>query len=626
MCGITGVFDFQSRGVDEQVVISMARSLNHRGPDDESFFFDKNCGLGFKRLSIIDIKHGQQPFRSSDGSVILICNGEIFNYKELRNELTLKGYEFKSDCDVEVILHAYLEYGTRFIKRLNGQFAFVIYDSRNRSLLLARDHFGICPLFYASIGDCLIFGSEIKALLKFPALKREVDLNGLDQILTLPGLVSPATMFKNVKSVKPGHLIIAKNHEFVQQEYWDVNYPDAVQGQVTTKPEEYYIEKLEDLLLKSVSYRLNADVPIGYYLSGGLDSSLIAGLIKKIKPQNQFDSFSISFPDADEKQIDESFYQRLMSGHVGSNHHEVEFRSSDIYDNLKKAVFCAESPLKETYNTCSLALSANVNREKIKVILSGEGADELFGGYVGYKLDALKSPGLPGDNLEELMEEQYRLRMWGDPNFFYEKNYYDFAQQKRSLYSEAVNYIMPEFDCTFNLSIDKDKLKGRSDFDKRSYLDLKVRLADHLMADHCDRTSYANSIEGRYPFLDINIMDFLAEMPLSVKLKGLNEKYILKVLAKKYVPEQICRREKFSFVAPGSPSILADNIEWVNDLLSYDMIKRQGYFNPDTIEKLKKIYTRKDFKLNLPFDTDLLITVLTFNIFLTLFDMPDFSG
>jgi asparagine synthase (glutamine-hydrolysing) len=622
MCGIVGIYDLESKyRIDKEVLVSMANTIAHRGPDEASYFIDRNLGFGFRRLSIIDLENGHQPFFNKDKSISLICNGEIYNYKELRNDLIKKGYTFKTSCDVEVILFLYIEFGVDFLNKLNGQFAFAIYDANKDLLFLVRDHFGICPLFYSIVDSVIVFGSEIKAILKHPLIRKEVCLTGLDQVFSFPGLVSPYTMFKGINSLKPGYCLIAEKGEVRTHEYWDLIYPEP--NTINPKPESFYIEQLEELLIQSVKYRLNADVPVGFYLSGGLDSSLVGALMHKINPHNRYESFSICFPELVNDEINERKYQQLVAKHINSIHNEIPFNWQNIEKGLKQAIFYSESPLKETYNTCSLALSESVNKKNIKVILSGEGADEFLAGYVGYRFDTQRSPGGFQKDISDYLEDEVRMKLWGDPDFFYEKNQYEFKEVKESLYSDRVNSNYQNFDCIERLGIDKTKLKGRSYFQKRSYLDLKLRLSDHLISDHCDRVCYANSIEGRYPFLDINLVNFVKTIPDKFKLNGLVEKYILKEVGKKYLPASICTRQKFGFVAPGSPQLLQNNILWVNDLLSYDRIKRQGYFNPDTVERLKNLYKRENFKLNIPYESDLLIVVLTFNILLQVFDMPN---
>lgn len=622
MCGIVGIFERKGNSIHKAILTAMADTLQHRGPDDSGTYINENVGLGFKRLSIIDLDGGNQPILNEDRSIVVVCNGEIYNYKELRKELLEKGHQFKTNCDVEVLVHLYEEEETAFLNKLNGQFAFAIYDSNKKKLFLGRDQVGIAPLFYSYQNSLFLFASEVKAILEHTAIKRKVNVRGLDQVLTFPGNVSPTTMFEGIFSVKPGHFITVTEEKMEDHLYWDLHYPTK-ENEISDYNEEYYIETLSDLLVQAVKYRLHADVPVGFYLSGGLDSSLIGAIINNLYPNTRRNSFSITFNDS---QIDERGFQRLMANHTRSIHHESCFDALDIADNLMKAVYHAEAPLKETYNTCSLKLSESVKRNNIKVVLTGEGADELFAGYVGYRFDMKRSAGANDfTDINEALEREIREKLWGDKDFIYEKNYVDFKDTKQALYSDGMNGRYNTFDSVCEGLIDKTKLAGRNKLHKRSYLDFKLRLSDHLVADHGDRVSYAHSIEARYPFLDINLIEFATKIPAALKLKNMQEKYILKKCASRYLPSQVIEREKFSFVAPGSPYLVKKNIEWVNDILSYDTIKRQGYFNPDTVERLKKIYKADGFSINQTFESDLLIVILTFGIFLQAFNMPDYN-
>lgn len=622
MCGITGIYDMNGQQVERGILKTMTETLVHRGPDDEGYYIVGEVGLGFRRLSIVDLAHGNQPHFNEDRSLVSVCNGEIYNYPELRKELTAKGHVFATNCDVEVLVHLYEEYGTDFLKRLNGQFAFAVYDSKKKSLFLARDHVGIAPLFYTVANGAFIFGSEIKAILEHPSVRREVELTGLDQIFTFPGLVSPYTMFKNIHSLRPGHYLMVGERRVEELEYWDLVYPFEGEGE-GLKPESYYSEALDELLLRAVRKRLQADVPVGFYLSGGLDSSLIASMINSLRPEEKGHSFSIGFLQAD---IDERKYQRLMAERINSVHHEIIFDWPDIGARLKDAIYHAESPLKESYDTCSLALSEMVRKNGMKVVLTGEGSDELFGGYVGYRFDMLRQDQYEdAGDVEALFEQQMREKFWGDCRFLYERNFYEFRETKEALYSDVIRGKMKEFASEEKALINISRISGRHAVHKRSYADFKLRLSDHLLADHGDRVSLANSVEARYPFLDIEVIEFARTVPVSMLLKDGVEKSIVKKVAERYLPAQVISREKFGFVAPGSPFLLGLNSEWVNDLLSYDKVKREGYFNPDTIERLKGIYSDKEFSLNQTFDNDLLMIVLTFEIFLELFHMPGYA-
>jgi len=622
MCGIVGYIDMRrERPAEQPVVMNMADKVAHRGPDSHGYFVDGSAALGFRRLSIIDLSGGDQPIKNEDGSVVLICNGEIYNYRELRRELQAKGHTFRTNTDVEVLVHLYEEEGVRFVNRLNGQFAFAIYDRKQQTLFLARDHFGINPLYYTVVDDVFIFASEIKAILEHPLVPREVDLTGLDQVLSFPGLVSPRTMFKDVFSLKPGHHITIKNGSLSIAEYWDLDYPhkDAAE---TERTEEYYVEGLSDLFAQSVRYRLQSDVPVGFYLSGGLDSSLIASMIKNVSSGVPRHSFSITFTD---KEICEAKYQRLMAREVSALHHEMIFDWSEIASRLPAMVYHAECPVKESYNTCSMALSEAARRTGIPVILTGEGADELFAGYVGYRFDQSGVRNGQNYGVETILEEEIREKLWGDPNLIYETDQFAFREVKQALYSDAVQEQFEDFEClNFDL-VNHDRLRNRHFIHQRSYLDFKLRLSDHLIADHGDRMALANSVEARYPFLDIDLVEFATKIPARLKLNELSEKYILKRVAQKLIPPEVINREKFGFHAPGSPYLLRQGIEWVHDLFSEATIKRQGYFNPQSIAQLKSQYMQDGFRLNLPFENDLLMIVLTFNILLERFNLPNLN-
>lgn len=622
MCGITGIYNLRTkRPIEEKVLTSMSEAIIHRGPDDSSTIIDGDLGLGFRRLSIIDLKHGNQPFYSDDGSVVVICNGEIYNHKELRVDLKAKGFQLKTTCDIEVLPHLYQLYGIDFVKKLNGQFAICLYDKTKKELYLVRDHFGICPLFYTVADETLVFGSEIKAILKHDKVERKVNLTALDQLFTFPGIVSPSTFFENIHSLKAGHFLKVKEGNLSLHEYWDLEYPPETEA-YEIRSEKYYVDRLEELFFNSVNYRMAADVPVGFYLSGGVDSSLVGAVMKKINPGIGNTSFSICYPSKADELHDESKYQRLMAKYLNSKHHEITFNWSDVAGRLKDAIYYSEGALKESYNTCSLALSEMVRRNNIKVVLSGEGSDELFGGYVGYRFDVQRKKRVENPDLEEMLEAQTRQRLWGDADFFYETNHNAFRETTKAVYSDNVNSRYGQFDCLKNLEIDKSKLEGRHPFHKRSYLDFKLRLSDHLVSDHADRVNYANSIEGRYPFLDVNLIEFIKTISPDIKLKNLVEKYILKEVAKRHLPDEINTRQKFSWVAPSSAQLLKNNVEWIKDMLSPEYIRRMGYFNPETIERLKKIYQKDNFTINIPYESDLLIVVLTFNIFLEVFDMP----
>ena len=617
MCGIVGMFDLNGQcRASHNVLLSMLNVLHHRGPDGMEIYTTNNLGMGFARLSIIDIKTGMQPLFNEDRTIVMVCNGEIFNYLDIKRQLKMRGHVFQTKTDVEVLIHLYEDYGTEMFSHLNGQFAFAIYDQKKQMLLCARDHVGIAPFFYGCFDGLFVFGSEIKAILQCKSYDREVDLIGMDQVLTLPGLVSPRTMFKNIHSLPGGHYLLIKfgQNGIKPREYWDICYSS---DNVMSSREEECADELRQLLIRSVSRRLKADVPVGFYLSGGLDSSAIAALVHNLEPDIKWNSFSIYFEDND---ISERLFQHMMVEKIDSDHHERLLTVEDITDGLKDAVYYSECALKETYNTASMILSSMAHDAGIRVILTGEGADELFGGYVGYKFDKMRESHRDTSINKE--EFKLRQRLWGDGDFVYEKDYIAYKKIKHTLFSDFLKDKATSIDSLEYPIICTAKLQRADIFQRRSYIDIKCRMEDHLLADHGDRMAYRNSVECRYPFLDKDVLEFATRIPSGYKLKGFEEKYILKKAVCGFVPDIIRKRNKFSFVAPGSPSILRLHNEYICDLLSYERIKRQGYFNPDIIETYRRQYVEEGFRLNLPFEIDIMIYVITFCIFLDIFHMP----
>jgi asparagine synthase (glutamine-hydrolysing) len=323
--------------------------------------------------------------------------------------------------------------------------------------------------------------------------------------------------------------------------------------------------------------------------------------------------------------MSEENHQRSMALLLGAKHHEVQFDTPDIVRLLQTAIYHAECPLKETYNTACLALSATARENQVPVVLTGQGADESFAGYIGYRFDSFYQAQPKKLTTEEEAERQIRRQLWGDPDIVYEGNYANLRRLKKELYSEAANERLEEWDSFRSLPINSTRLRGRHMIHQRSYLDHKLRLSDHLLSDHGDRMAMANGVEVRHPFLDIDLVQFATQIPPELKLNSLEEKYILKQASRSWISPEIINREKFGWYAPGSPALIRGGSAWVKDLLSYDRIKRQGYFNPDTVEKLKKQYSATRFRLNQPFETDLLTLALTFGIFLDVYEMPSLN-
>lgn len=615
MCGFAGCYHPSVPGAAcMRETARMAEVLTHRGPDSAGSHHCDHVALGFRRLSIVDLQGGEQPFYSEDGNVVLVCNGEIYNHAALRAELEARGHRFRSRCDVEVIVHLYEEVGQGLLDRLNGQFAFALYDRRARRLLLARDHFGIAPLFYATVGGMWLFASEAKALLAHPAVPRALDLRGLDQVLSFPGLVGTQTLFQGISAVPPGHYVSVTPEGAVTRQYWDLEYPRAGEA-AYDRPERYYVDGLRERLFASVRARLQADVPVGFYLSGGLDSSMLVCTARELDPGASPYTFSMRFAD---HTVDESRFQRVVSAHAGTRHHEVEWETGDLGRHLSSVVYHAEQPLKEAYNVASYRLSAATRDAGVRVVLNGEGSDELFAGYPGYRFDQMRRArarraGAAGGAAGHAV--------WGGEDIHYDRDLGAVAESKRALYAPGVRDRLPEFDCLSRELVDTDRLRGRDPVHQRSYLDFKLRLAGHLIADHGDRMTMANSVEGRFPFLDRELVEFTAAMPPELKLHPTTEKYVLKKAAEGIVPAPVVNREKFAFVAPGSPTLLRSGESWVGDALSPERTRLHGVFDPAAVERLRARYAEPGFGINPVFEDDPMIFVLSFSLFMDAFGL-----
>ncbi len=613
MCGICGIMDMTlKKRVTSGIIRNMMSRLAHRGPDFSDYYEDKNVALGFTRLSIIDIEGGNQPIFNEDKSLVLICNGEIFNYLELSKSLKSKGHQFKTKTDVEVILHLYEEFGIRLLEHLNGQFAFAIYDLKNKKMVCARDEFGIIPFYYTEAEGQFIFASEIKSILEYPIVEKQLDLNGLDHIFSFPGLIGSQTMFKNINNLENGHYLIINDKGIAKKQYWDLSYPKENDYKYLND-ENKYLEQLNELFTSSIKLRMRSDVSLGCYLSGGLDSSFILSKMVECEPDNSIHTFSIGFEEAEKC---ESKFQKLVSSTFNTIHKEHQFYFDDISDRLDKVIYHSEHPIKETYNTASFALSQLARNNNIKVILCGEGADEWFAGYPGYKFDKFRL--LSQNHMKSSSSKLADIKemLWGNREIDFETGLFEYLQIKDELF---IDDLSSQLNNIHEPLIEIDKIAGRDILHQRSYLDFKLRLVNHLVADHGDRMAYANSVEVRYPFLDKKLVNFISQLPPSLKLFNFNEKYLLKKLASNYIPKTIIEREKFAFHAPGSPYLLKRNNEFIQDMLSFDTIQRQGIFNPYYVEKLKKQYLEPNFQLDIPYQNDILLIILTFEIFVRQF-------
>ncbi|HAZ13628.1 MAG: asparagine synthase (glutamine-hydrolyzing) [Bdellovibrionales bacterium GWA2_49_15] len=609
MCGIAGLFHIHTRRPldpsDKLSILKMTEELIHRGPDGKSHYIDGLIGLGHRRLSIIDIEGGKQPIFNEDASICVIFNGEIFNFIELRNNLKLKGHVFKTSSDTEVIVHAYEEYGYDFPKFLNGQFSIAIWDRNIEEVILVRDRAGITPLFYSTLpnGD-FIFASEMKALFVHPLVRTGLDVAGLEQIFTLWVNIPPRTVFKNICELAPGTMMRVSSEGITTRQYWSFEFPHMNDYNVI--PIQTYQDMIEELLIDSIKIRLRADVPVGAYLSGGIDSSLICGVLASIT-HNNFETFSLAFEN---KKFDESSCQEIVQQHLKVKNSTYHVSTHDISTSLQNVVRLAERPLLRTAPAPMLKLSEHVASKSYKVVLSGEGADEIFGGYNIFKEDKIRRywAKSPQSQLRpRLLEKLYPyigeqdVRGFGWQYFFSQ----GFRDTENPFYSHQVrwnntgfikNFFHADLREQFNLeanvyhplreSLPNNFMKWHP-LSRSQYLEATLFLPGNLLSSQGDRMLMGNSIEGRFPFLDHRLIDFVATIPPHHKLYGLDEKYILKKVASKYVPKQILARGKQPYRAPIQSSLTSTNPQ-ITALLEEQKLKEFGLFDLKRAQALTK--------------------------------------
>ena len=602
MCGIAGYF---GRGVPPESAQALLRrmgaTLSHRGPDEDGIHSNGPVGLAHTRLSIVGLADGQQPMRSADGASVLCYNGEIFNYVELRDELTARGHRFRTHSDTEVLLHLYEEKGPQFLDDLNGDFAFALWDERQQRLMLARDRMGVRPLFYAEHEGTLFFASEIKALLAVPGIDAAVDPVALDQIFTLWAPIPPRTAFSNIFELPPGHMMLVDaDHRMVQQ-WWKLEFPDRSDAGGT----DATAEELTALLDDATRIRLRADVPVGAYLSGGLDSSLISALAARAVP-GRLHTFSVAF---DSKEHDESAWQAIMAETLGVAHATVRCEAGDIAAIFPQVVRHMERPVLRTAPAPLHMLSRLVRDNGMKVVLTGEGADELFAGYDLFREAKIRRfcgrqpnstrrpllfrrlyPYLPG--LQQQSSE-YLARFFGagadavdDPLFSHRPRFRSTAAAKL-FFSAELKDQLAGYDAAADLAAQLPADFARwHPLHQAQYLETAFLLPGYILSSQGDRVMMANGVEGRFPFLDHRVVAFASRLSPDVKLCGLREKHILKEASKGLVPEAIIDRPKQPYRAPESAAFI-ENPGYLDEMLSPQALAKGGLFNISAVEKLK---------------------------------------
>ncbi|MDO8565312.1 MAG: asparagine synthase (glutamine-hydrolyzing) [bacterium] len=583
MCGITGITD--KSHISQELIEKMTRTLAHRGPDDEGYFVDDSVGLGMRRLAIIDLVRGDQPISSHDGRYLIFFNGEIYNYKEIKKELG--EYPFKTDSDTEVILAGFIKWGADVLPRLRGMFAFAIYDKEEKKVFIARDFFGIKPLYYLKNGDNIsAFSSEIKSFLGLPGFKPEVNDQAVYNYLSYQYNPLKETFFKNVFKLLPGHFITAdlKTGSFVEKRYWQFKFvPDESLAEEETKKK--ILKTMED----SVAHHMIADVPVGSFLSGGIDSSIIATLMQKIRGEKKIKTFTVGF-----ESLSEGVEAKETSEPLGTDHTEITVGAKEYFEALPKAIYHFDEPVADP-SALGLYFLAREARKSVKVVLSGEGADELFGGYNIYLepfarryiawlphlvLQFLASLPLRGSNYAE--RALSKLEDWyiGNASIFKP--------------SEIKDLWRGESMSRLNLDSIYEEVKGFSDSTKMQYIDINTWLVGDILAK-ADKMTMAHSLELRVPFLDTKVADLAATLPDRFKWRSGVTKYLLREAFKSILPESTRMRKKLGFPVPIS--------SWLNEkhfekILSNSYI--QTHFNLEQIKKLfqnREINARKIYLL-----------------------------
>lgn len=606
MCGIAGYIGVPAPGLPATILLErMLGELRHRGPDGEGAAVFDGAGLAHTRLSIIDLSAGAQPMSNDDGSVSITFNGEIFNYVELRNELIAGGHRFRTESDTEVIIRLYEELGPDCVERLNGDFAFAIWDQRQRRMMLARDRMGVRPLFFTRAGDALYFASEVKALLQVPGIVATLDPIALDQIFTLWFPLAPRTIFQGISELPPAHLLLAGESGSSVRRYWSLEFPDARDAPRGCRDDEL-ADQVRELLIDATRIRLRSDVPVGAYLSGGLDSSLVAAMAGRLAP-GRLRTFSVRF---DTPEFDESEYQREMSDALGTDHSAVLCRPSDIGKIFPSVVRHAERPILRTAPAPLQLLSELVRDEAFKVVLTGEGADEVFGGYDIFKEaklrrfcarqpNSLRRPLLFRRLYPYLPKLQAQSSAYlkaffatdldavDDPLFSHLPRFRTTAGTKL-FFSGDLRSSLAGYDALDDLRGSLPEAFPRwHPLSQAQYLETAYLLPGYILSSQGDRVAMANAVEGRFPFLDHRVVEMAARIPPSSKVRGLSEKDILRKAARGLVPVRMAERPKQPYRAPDSASFLGGpRHDYVERLLAPPALSEGGLFDLPAVTKL----------------------------------------
>lgn len=602
MCGIAGYICRNLNGLDEKskVLADMLNTIVHRGPDDEGTFFYECIGMGMRRLSIIDLEGGRQPVYNENGTISIVFNGEIFNYKELRNELKKLGHVFKSNSDTETIVHAYEEFGVDCLNKLNGMFGFSIWDSNTSTLFIARDRLGVKPLHYYFDHEKFVFGSEIKSILEFPGLEREIDFEALNLYLAFYYIPAPYTIYKGIKKLLPGHFMLIKpgKEPFIKK-YWEIKEDNTIYNYSFDE----HKSNIRELLNDSVKRRMISDVPLGAFLSGGIDSSIIVGLMAR-NSGTPVETFNIAFSDY--KVYDESDRAKTVAAFNKTNHHEFVLKYTDLLDVLPEIIWDLEEPFADS-SAIPMYYVSRETRKFVTVALSGDGGDELFGGYTKYTGEYWLSlynkfplsirnriiervieflPAGRGNKFKELVRKAKKFIKSNAelPESRHHGLMLSFSDDMReTLFKYSENYINHISQSIVNVYF--NEFEAKDNLFKMSYTDLKLALPDDMLTK-VDKMTMLNSLEARTPFLDYRLVEYAFNVPSKYKLVGRNGKYILKEAFKDILPDEIINKSKSGFGVPVGEWFKKGLKPILYDILEAKKLEQQGIFNYNYINDL----------------------------------------
>ncbi|MBN1294494.1 MAG: asparagine synthase (glutamine-hydrolyzing), partial [Candidatus Latescibacteria bacterium] len=606
MCGITGICNLEeSSGISLDILKKMIGYMHHRGPDETGIYIDDHVGLGSARLSIIDLIGGTQPIHNENEDLWIVFNGEIYNFPELRTDLISKGHRFYTNTDTEVIIHLYEEKGTSCLNDLNGNFAFAIWNSRTHELFLARDRVGIRPLHYTVSKSKLYFASEIKSIFVSNSIRREIDPIAMDQIFTFWTTLPGRTVFKEIYEVPPGHYLKTVGGKITVTKYWE--FPHYDKHEILDWNTDRICQNVSDIICDAVRIRLRADVPVATYLSGGLDSSGVTALMSR-NFKHDVQSFGIRF---EEKAFDESALQKQVAEHLNIKHEEITVSNKQIREYFPEVIWHCEKPILRTAPVPLFLLSSLVRKNNIKVVLTGEGADEVFGGYNIFREDKVRRFWARQQNsrfrfllITKLYPYIFNNQKTG--NLLKQFFGHGLSDTDNPLYSHLIRWnntgrIKQFFSDDLKASIDSYNcfeeirriLPGSfytwDGLSKAQYLETILFMSNYLLSSQGDRVSMAHSVEIRLPYLDHRLIEFMAKVPAKHKIKGLNEKYILKKIFNGVLPENIVNRPKHPFRAPIDKSLLANTSD---NTIPDIMIQNEELFNvkkiKNLLEKLQK--------------------------------------